>query len=410
MPLATCNELADYQWLTGDEAAAFAAELAADPAPLHTTVARLRAHLSPARTHLVVELVELRRRAAAKFTQADRMFFTRIALEQATDQWIAAHKAARFPPTLIADLCCGLGGDLLALAERAGSSPTPTLLGVDLNPIAAHLAAANARAVLNRDIIVHVVDVADFNFDGVTAWHLDPDRRPGTRHGTQVGRRTTSLDFCAPDRAAIDRLLARVPHAAIKLAPATDVPAEWAIACEREWISRDRECRQQIAWHGNLAQAPGQHRATLLPAACGLAPRTITGQPNQRIPITHQPARYLFDVDHAVLAAHLTGTLAAEHNLQALSAGPTYLTGDKPIIDAALACFEVTDVMPLRTRTLVQLLRSRNIGQLEIKKRGVDTDVEKLRRDLKLRGENTATLLITPIAGRPTAIVAKRIQ
>jgi hypothetical protein len=34
---------------------------------------------------------------------------------------------------------------------------------------------------------------------------------------------------------------------------------------------------------------------------------------------------------------------------------------------------------------------------------------EKLRRELKLRGDNAATLLITKVAGRPTAILAHRV-
>src|SRR5262249_55855452 len=132
--------------------------------------------------------------------------------------------------------------------------------------------------------------------------------------------------------------------------------------------------------------------------------------PNQPIPITHEPHRYLFDVDPAVLAARLTGTLAAEHKLRALAAGPTYLTGDSQITtDAALACFEVIELLPLRTRALAQHLRAKSIGQLEIKKRGTDIDPETLRRDLKLRGENAATLLITNIARRPTAILATRM-
>ena len=40
---------------------------------------------------------------------------------------------------------------------------------------------------------------------------------------------------------------------------------------------------------------------------------------------------------------------------------------------------------------------------------GVDIDPERLRRSLKLRGDNAATLLITPVAGRAAAIVAQRI-
>ncbi len=293
----------------------------------------------------------------------------------------------------LADLCCGIGGDLMALALCG------TTFGIDRNRVAAHFAA------INSGVPVTTLDVTDFSFDGVDAWHIDPDRRP-------TGRRTTSLEWCEPNLQAIEQLLARVPHAAIKLAPATKPPGSWLKRCEFEWISRDHECKQLVAWHGNLAKAPNQHRATILlssPAARGSAPRTIIGKANQPIPLVQRPDRFVYDIDPAISAARLTGTLATEHNLAALGAGPTYLTGPQAIDDAALACFEIDDVLPLRVRTLADHLRSHNIGKLEIKKRGVEIDPEKLRRDLELRGLNAATLLIVQVAGRPTAILARRV-
>jgi hypothetical protein len=406
--MTLCSELADFEWLTGDEAGGLLDELAEDAGALHTKITRLRDRLSQSRTHLLLEQVELRRRATAKFTHAARMFFTRTGLEQATDEWVGHYKASRFArlragsvsTRSIADLCCGIGGDLLALAQRAGSVSARSPIAIDRDPVSALFAAANTGAV------VQTIDVADFDFSGIEAWHIDPDRRP-------TGHRTTSLEWFQPDLATIEVLLARVPHAAIKLAPATEPPAERIERCELEWISRDRECKQLVAWHGNLALTLGQRRATIInstPAARGLAPRTITGHPSQSITIASQPDRFIFDVDHAVTASRLTGVLAAEHDLHALAAGPTYLTGPCAIADDALACFEVEEVLPFRVRTLAALLRERNVGQLEIKKRGVDLEPEKLRRDLKLRGTGASTLLITQIAGRPTAILAKRVS
>jgi hypothetical protein len=409
------SDTADYIWLTGDEAQAVLTEVAAHDMPLHATVARLRIKLSPARTHLAIEQVELRRRAATKFAHPDQMFFTRLGLEQATDQWVAAYKAWRVgeflrnshprlgEARLLADLCCGIGGDLISLAERAGSSSTPVAIGLDLNPIAAHFAAVNSGAT------VQVADVARFDVRSVIAWHIDPDRRA-------TGRRTTTLEYCQPDLNVIDRLLSQNPNAAIKLAPATKVPNDWTTTCELEWISRDRECRQLVAWHGNLALTPGLHRATILPptrecqrSECATPPRTLTGPPNQPNPITSKPDQFIFDTDPAVRTARLTGTIAAEHNLAALSSGPTYLTGPRAISDPSLTCFQVDDVLQIRVRALADYLHQRNIGMLEIKTRGVGIDPEKLRRDLKLHGNNAATLLITNLAGRPTAILAQRI-
>jgi hypothetical protein len=225
-----------------------------------------------------------------------------------------------------------------------------------------------------------------------------------------MGRRTTSLEYSQPSLETIDRLIRQNANAAIKLAPATIVPDHWAATCELEWISRDRECRQLVAWHGELAQAAGRRRATIVARDRGIAIRSVEGKPKQPVSIASSPERFVFDIDAAVLAAHLKGALATECELQALSAGPTYLTGSKQLADAALSCFEVMDVIPFDKRRLIQHLHQLGVGTLEIKKRGVDIKPESLRRQLKLRGDNAATLLITPIAGRTTAILARRLS
>jgi hypothetical protein len=392
MKTTACSDAADYVWLTGDEASAMLTELADDDTPLHLLVSKLRGRVTAERTHLLLEQVELRRRAAAKFAHPERMFFTRLGLEQATDEWVAAYKAARFTQQagIIADLCCGIGGDLFALAKECRT------IGIDRDPIAAHFAAVNSGAT------VCCTNVEEFDLDGISAFHIDPDRR-------LAGRRTTSLDFCAPSVDTLESLVTRVPNAAVKLAPAAKPPADRSHRCELEWISRDRECRQLVAWHGALAQFPGQHRATILTAACGLAARTVTGPPNQPIAVAPKVERYVFDIDPAVLAANLKGTLASQYSLSALADGSTYLTGPQPIEDAALTCFEVDDVFPLEILKLARHLSERAIGTLEIKKRGIDLDPEKLRRELKLRGDNAATLLATRANGRSIVILARRL-
>ncbi len=146
--MTICSDLADYEWLTGDEAGAILANLRATKPPLHTAIARLRGRVTANQTHLLLEQAELRRRATAKFTQAHRMFFTRIGLEQATDEWVAHYKATRFTKRAaefasaeFADLCCGIGGDLMALA--ANRRPP---IGIDRDPVAAHFAAINTGA------------------------------------------------------------------------------------------------------------------------------------------------------------------------------------------------------------------------------------------------------------------------
>ena len=200
-----------------------------------------------------------------KFAAAERMFFTPLGLEQATDEVVAACKAERFPAGgPLADLCCGVGGDLLALAARG------PVCGVDRDPIMATIAEANARVTLGCDnrVSVQTNDVRSLDIAPFTAWHIDPDRRSS-------GRRTTRVELHEPPPEVIERLLAVCPNGAVKLAPAAALPTGWSERAELEWFSSRRECRQLVAWFGNLASRPSQRQATMLGAAPERAPHGL---------------------------------------------------------------------------------------------------------------------------------------
>ena len=428
MPLNPQAPLDDLRWLLSDEAAGWLRQAAEDAQPTVRLAQRLRRELSAARTHLILEQVELRRRAAAKFPQAERMYFTPTGLEQATDHWVAAYKATRFAPgEAVADLCCGIGGDLMALAARGPA------LGVDRDPWTALVAEANLRVLLPQgchcwlaqqcdpprgpalpdkpavaplfSAAVQCLDVAAIDLHEYTAWHIDPDRRP-------QGRRTTRVELHEPDATTLQTMLAQRPNAAIKLAPAATLPEAWPHEAELEWISRQRQCRQLVAWFGRLAQHPGQHRATIVEDGDAQNPphvHTIVGTPSESFPVAPRIGCYVFDPDPAVLAARLTAAVAAEHNLAAVAESIPYLTGDQPLTTPALACFEVTDILPFDRKRLKSLLDARGIGRLEIKKRGIADDPEQLRRQLHLRGDQAAVLLLAPIAGTVTAVLARRL-
>jgi hypothetical protein len=418
---------ADIQWLTSLAATAWldlAVGWTGEPLAL---VTRLRRELTADQARLVVEQAGLRRRAAAKFTQAERMFFTAHGLEQATDEAVARYKAGRFPTQQsLADLCSGIGGDLMALAERG------TVVGVERDRTTAAFALANARAASDWPPLppgkgrgedehegarVAVTDVARFPVADRAAWHIDPDRRP-------TGRRTTRVELHEPGPDVIGRLLGECPNAAIKLAPASDfgttsdgndstfdgVP--WQNA-ELEWISRKRQCRQLVAWFGSLAGDPGRRRATRLShklTASGpeLVVGSFVGSPHTDLQVAGAIGRYVFEPDAAVLAADLTGALADDQRLQSVAAGVAYLTADERRDSPLMDSFEVLDVMRYQVKSLKSWLRARGIGRLEVKKRGVDLDPARVKRELQMPGEESATLLVRRLGGKVTAILARR--
>ena len=415
----------DIEWLTSPAAEPWlemAIREIADPLTLAT---RLRRALSPDRARMVIEQANLRQRAAEKFALAGRMLFTPRGLEQATDEVVASYKAARFPEAArVADLCCGIGGDLMALAGRG------PVTGVERDGVAATFAEANLRVAsagvevdrkIRRDEAFRVVvsDVTDFSLAGFSAWHLDPDRRP-------AGRRTTRVELHEPGPEVIARLLGERPDAALKLAPAavlndsrlddahsSPLGIPWHEA-ELEWISRKRQCRQLVAWFGSLSQTPGQRRATLL--ANDLSSRdddlvraSFVGLPETALDVARQIGRFVFEADPSILAADLTGALAATHGLKPIAADVAYLTGDNPSDSPLLAAFEVLEVMPYQLKPLKSWLQARGIGRLEVKKRGVDLDPARVSRELQTSGDNEATVLLCRLHGKINAILARRL-
>ena len=107
-----------------------------------------------------VEQAILRRKAAAKFTSAGRMFFTRVALEQSTSEAVARHRAKRFAgSSLILDLGCGIGGDSLALASMA------PVIAVDHDHVGARypdaLQGCQQDDVVGRVIVERVIVALD---------------------------------------------------------------------------------------------------------------------------------------------------------------------------------------------------------------------------------------------------------
>jgi hypothetical protein len=262
------------------------------------------------------------------------------------------------------------------------------------------LATANAAAhgFASDRCVVTSREIAEIDL-GTSSWHCDPDRRP-------TGHRATRGELFEPTLKSLAALLEKNPNAAIKLAPATDLPVGWCDRTEREWLESRGECRQQVAWFGNLARHPGHRAATVLLPDGRM--RTIIGSDDHLPPSAQQIGRYLYEPAAAILAAKLTTELCREHNLAAVSSGVAYLTGDNPIDDLALATFEVLDILPFDRKQLRAYCRQRNIGQLEIKKRGVEVDPERLRKEIIATGGNAATILIAPHQQHTRAIVASR--
>ncbi|MGW7277626.1 class I SAM-dependent methyltransferase [Streptomyces sp. NPDC054844] len=363
-----------------------------DPARELAVATRLR------RTH-PAELVSaalgqarLRQRAVAKFGAEDagRMFFTPNGVEQSTRASVAAYRAGRMSAlgvTSVADLCCGIGGDAIALA-RAGIR----VLAVDRDPATAAAARANAGALgLDELIEVREADVTEVDTGGYDAVFVDPARRGGR------GRIFDPEAYSPPLSWAVEAARTARRAAALKVAPG--IPHEAVPdGAEAEWISDGGDVKEAVLWFGT---APGAVRATLLPG-----PRTLlgTGLPD---PEVRTPGRYLYEPDGAVIRAHLVAEVAEQVGGGLLDATIAYVTADELLPTPHATAYEITDRMPFNVKKLKALLRERRVGNVTVKKRGSAVEPEELRRKVKPQGPNAATVFMTRVAGAPTMLIGR---
>ena len=109
------------------------------------------------------------------------------------------------------------------------------------------------------------------------------------------------------------------------------------------------------------------------------------------------PGKYIYDPISAMVRSHLIGAFALENNLWGISGAIAYLSGDQRVETPWLRGFEILEELPLDAKRIAKRMAELDIGTLEIKKRGVDITPEQLRPKLKLRGQKSATLILTKI-------------
>ncbi|MFC4111430.1 THUMP-like domain-containing protein [Nonomuraea zeae] len=408
----------------GQRALAEAGELTGkDPVAAATT---LRKTYDAALTSAALTQAGLRERAKAKFgADAERMYFTPHGLEQSTRAEVAEHRARRLvalhhagspeatQAPRVVDACCGIGGDLLALA-RAGC----TVTAVDTDPLTVAVARANVEAFgLGDAVTVTVGDAAEVEPEAYDVLFADPARR------TSRGRTFDPMAYSPPWPVVLD-LAGRARLACLKVAPG--IPYEFIPEdAEAEWVSYKGEVKEAALWIGQGvgsrtptpdgqtqgtdaqsqgAQGPGEEvrgpgrRATLLPGGHTL---TATG-----VQAPAGPAgRYVYEPDGAAIRAHLVGEVTEMVNGRLLDPMIAYITGDAPIDTPWASRYEIEEVMPFSLKRLRTALRERQIGNVTIKKRGSAVDIERLRSDLRLNGKNSAVIILTRIADKPSVLI-----
>jgi len=360
---------------------------------------RLRRRFDADLVRTGLQLRDARDRAGARFSRGEEMWFDRIGLEQATGEAVARHKAKRFTgPTW--DLCCGIGGDALALGADCH------VVAVDSDPARALCCRWNTELYgVGGRVGVVAGDVRRLGpLAGLV--HIDPDQRADGR------KRSHRIEDAEPGREFLEQLVSGQNGSsvggAIKLSPAANFLGKFS-GCEIELVSVRRECKQAVIWFGDLAGPPpaGQpqlFRATSLPTG-----ETLVGHPLSAEFRLEDPGEYLLDPDPAVVRSGLVDRLAEVCGGWRLDDREEYLSADTPSQTPLAQCFRIEAVTANKPRAIRDAARAAGFGPLEIKCRHVGVDAEVLRRKLKLDGDRPGVVVVARIQGRTRAVIAHRV-
>lgn len=388
-PIFTPEQIA---FLRTDDGLELLAEAASMPTDSTRRVMALRKRYPADRTAAAVELLELRQRAVRKFTQADQMFFTREGLEQSSGSATAKWRAAYFPTgALVLDLCCGIGGDSMALAERG-----PTI-SIDDAPTLAACARANRSLVEacqpGCSAAVACADLTRLRLRGECAV-FDPSRRA-------AGRRVRSMEEYSPPLSFIETLSAVVPNIAVKLSPAIPSDQMEALPGRWEFISDRGECKEAVLWRGSVGPQSARS-AVVLPNQAVVEFREAAPPPVSR------PKSFILEPDPAViraglveLAAELAGAAVMDHQI-------AYLTSDRFDPSPFWTGYTVIDAFPFSLRQIQETVRQLGARLDAVKRRGVPIQPEDILPRVKSSGERPIVAIITRVDGEMTAILAER--
>ena len=349
----------------------------------------------------LLALVRLRQRASAKFPDAPHLFFTAEALEQATAWPIAQHRAAwidhHAPPGPILDLGCGIGGDLLALAQRR------PVIGIDLDPVRLRFAAANIAALgLTDRVQLLTADwtqlLAAGQLPAAAAAFADPARRNGEQ-------RLFHLHQLQPPLSALLALQQQVSALGVKVMPGV-ADEELPPGCGVEFISHEGVCKEGVLWFGALAQ--GTRWASVYTPVGWLTLETDqTPPPLGPLPVPG----YLHEPDGAVIRAHALGWLCTTLGAHLFDDQIAYLVGEAGVTHPLVQSFRIDELHPFSLKVLNARLQARAVGQVELKKRGFPLAPEELRPRLNLvAGGKAGVVFFTRRGDERLMLIGERLS
>jgi hypothetical protein len=223
---------------------------------------------------------------------------------------------------------------------------------------------------------------------------FDPARRTVSRKWSRSGEDTSppvSFMRSLPSN-TVDSVVA-------KLSPAVDRSIADEFDAELKFVSIGGECKEALLLTGKFSVEKGI-------SAVQLPGRDIF-RSDKVGSIKSSRSSYIFEPDPAVIRAGLTGALAASLSGWQCDPHNDYFFADEPHISRFATCYRVKMDIPYSKKALQSALTG--AGHVILKQRGFPQSIEQVRKQLKLSGQRSETVILAGFSGEKFAFLVERL-
>ncbi len=350
----------------------------------------------------ILEQVHLQVKGKMKFPRANLMKFSREGLAQASSKYLAEYRTWKMKYRLgeiksSLDICCGIGGDAIAMATRW------KVVAVEKDEDIIEMAKHNIKVYnLEKNVyfiqgdIIKLINDKEFidKVIDVNCIFFDPSRR-------SKEKRTVKIEEYQPPLSFVEKLQTISPNICVKISPGTDLD-RIKYNCDIEVVSYKGEVKEVMLWFGDFKEISNRNQilATKLPEKITLV------KEEHKLDISQsEPKKYLYEPDPAFIKAHMIKALAKKFGLGLINIKIAYLTGDEKIETPLLNKYLIKQVLNLEYEKINNTLSELNIGRVDFKARGVNINLHNIRRKIRGKGRNKGLVIFTKIDGKNQAII-----
>lgn len=341
-----------------EAASALADLLIAEAVPATRRALWLQGRYSPELCRTAQELLLARERAARYYPLAQKMYFTKNALEQATTQAVADYHSSLFPSdTVVVDAGCGVGSDSLALARRGSK-----VIGVDINPVHCLYARLNSEITgLADKITVVCADLLRWPLGRAHWLFADPMRRNSNGRLMNPEEWTPPLSYYLQAKPG-------VPNGVVKASPMLKPDPALLSNRQMSYLEFDGECKEALISWGDCARYLGMRVAVNVNTGSEMLSEPVSA-------VRFAPVgNYLIDPSSAVLAADMLPQLACNLNAWRISPYCGYLSSDEFVSSPFAQHYRVTNSFKFQKNRMRAYLLDQSISKVILKKRGLPAE------------------------------------